>query len=100
VGGGAVNAPLGGEGKGRRRPGRRQGAVAGRGQGGRGGSGRLKRGLTGGSHLLAGGREGEGRWAGGCLLGRKEGGPREGERRGGSWNGWMTPSEGITDGLL
>jgi hypothetical protein len=39
--------------------------VAGRSQGGRGGGERLKRGMTGGPHLLAGEREREGRWAGG-----------------------------------
>jgi hypothetical protein len=48
------------EGRRRGRPGRRRGAVAGRGQGGWGGA-RLKEGLTGGPHLSAGGREeGEG----------------------------------------
>jgi hypothetical protein len=41
--------------------------VAGRGQGGKGGDGRLKRGLAGGPHLSAGGREGEGRWASGIV---------------------------------
>jgi hypothetical protein len=63
VGGDALNAPLGGEGKGRGRLVRSRGLAARRGHGEDGGGTRLKEDLTGGSHLSADGRE-KREWAG------------------------------------
>jgi hypothetical protein len=56
----------------------------------------LKRGLTGGPHLSAGGREGEGRWAGGCLRGPKEESePREKGKKGKNEVGRGPDREGV-----